>query len=140
MTARRYRAGRLVGSHIEALTANPGESPDALFRRAVAAIAGSIESGWKKETVPGYDRLGSLTAILPVSSLDDWVRARERLTTVSAIRKVALVALSRQEATIEIGYGGSLDQLKASLAEISLDLVRGDPLWRLARTGSDHTP
>ena len=32
-----------------------------------------------------------------------------------------------------IGYGGSIDQLRAGLAEISLDLVRGDPLWRLAR-------
>ena len=64
----------------------------------------------------------------------------ERLATVPAIRKVALVALSRQEATIEIGYGGNIDQLKASLAEISLDLVRGDPLWRLARTGPARTP
>ena len=61
------------------------------------------------------------------------MRARDRLSKVSAIRKIALMALSRQEATIEIGYGGSIDQLRAGLAEISLDLVRGDPLWRLAR-------
>ena len=99
-----------------------------------------IESGWKKETLAGYDQQGTLTAVLPITGLDDWVRARERLTAVPAIRKVALVALSRQEATIEIGYAGSIDQLKASLAGISLDLVRGDPLWRLARTGPDRTP
>jgi hypothetical protein len=48
------------------------------------------------------------------------------------------VTLSRQEATIEIGYVGSIDQLKSSLAGVSLDLVRGDPLWRLARTGPDR--
>jgi hypothetical protein len=59
---------------------------------------------------------------------------------VPAIRKVALVTLSRQEATIEIGYVGSIDELKASLAGVSLDLVRGDPLWRLARTGPDRAP
>jgi hypothetical protein len=37
------------------------------------------------------------------------------------------VALSLQEAKIEIEYLGSIDQLKASLAEAKLDLVRTDP-------------
>jgi hypothetical protein len=70
-----------------------------------------------------------------------------------AIRKIGLVALSLQEATIEIEYLGSVDQLKASLAEAKLDLVRGDPQgasplgaplqgtpqWRLARSGAPAT-
>ena len=34
----------------------------------------------------------------------------------------------------------NIDQLTASLAEISLDLVRGDPLWRLARSGPAPRP
>ena len=140
VSARRYRARRVVVSHVEPIAANPGEGADALWRRAVTAIAAGIEGGWKKDATPGYDQVGSLTAILPIASLDDWVRAREHLAAVPAIRKVALVALSRQEATIEIGYAGSIDQLKASLAEANLDLVRGDPLWRLARSGSDRTP
>lgn len=139
-TLRRYRAGRPVDSRVEKLTANPGETESELLRRAVAAIVAGIGSGWKTEAVARYDQEGSLTAVLPITGLDDWVRARERLAGVPAIRTIALVALSRQEATIEIGYGGNIDQLKASLAEISLDLVRGDPLWRLARTGPARTP
>jgi hypothetical protein len=140
VTVRRYRADRLVDSHQEKLTANPGESESELLRRAAAAIVSDIASGWKNEAVAHDDQEGSLTAILPISDLDDWVRARERLTKLPAIRKIALMALSREAATIEIGYGGSIDQLKASLAEISLDLVRGDPLWRLARTGPARRP
>jgi hypothetical protein len=139
-TVRRYRAGRPVDSHVEPIVAIPGESESDLLRRAVAAIVSDIASGWKKESVAHYDQEGSLTAVLPIAGLDDWVRARERLAGVPAIRKVALVALSRQEATIEIGYVGRIDQLTASLAEINLDLVRGDPLWRLARTGPARTP
>ena len=138
VTLRRYRAGQLIDSRNAPLTANPGESESDLLARATGAVAAVIESGWKKEPSAGYDQQGSLTAVLPITGLDDWVRARERLATVPAIRKVGLVALSRQEATIEIGYVGSIDQLKASLAGISLDLVRGDPLWRLARTGPDR--
>ncbi len=140
VTVRRYRADRLVDSHLEKLTADPGESESDLLRRAAAAIVSDIGSGWKNEAVSHYDQEGSLTAILPITDLDDWVGARERLAAVPAIRKIALLALSRQEATIEIGYGGSIDQLKASLAEIRLDLVRDDPLWRLARSGSARRP
>lgn len=140
LTLRRYRAGRLVDTHNASVAANPGESASDLLARASAGVAGDIASGWKKEPVASYDQQGTLTAVLPIAGLDDWVRARERLAAVPAIRKLALVALSRQEATIEIGYLGSIDQLKTGLAGISLDLVRGDPLWRLARSGPDRTP
>ena len=133
VAVRRYRAGQAVDSHAEKLTANPGESESDLLRRGAAAIVADIGNGWKNEASALNDQVGSLTAILPIADLDDWLRARDRLSKVSAIRKIALMALSRQEATIEIGYGGSIDQLRAGLAEISLDLVRGDPLWRLAR-------
>ena len=140
VTVRRYRAGQPVDVHAESLTTNPGEARDAFYRRAVATIAADIEGGWKKGPVAGYDQQGSLTAIMPITGLDDWVRVRERLAGLPAIRKVALVALSLQEATIEIEYVGSVDQLKASLAETNLELVRGDPAgqqtWRLARSGA----
>jgi hypothetical protein len=140
VTARRYHAGRLVATHVEPVAGKPGEAEDDLMRRAVTTVAADIESGWKKQPGPGYDQLGTLTAVMPISGLDDWLGARQRLATVAAIRKITLVALSRQEATIEIGYGGSIDDLKASLAGVSFDLVRGDPLWRLAHTGSGQTP
>jgi hypothetical protein len=140
VTVRRYRADRLIDSHQEKLTANPGEGESELLRRAAAAIVSDVASGWKNQAVAHDNEEGSLTAILPITDLDDWLRARERLAKVPAVHKIALMALSREAATIEIGYGGSIDQLKASLAEISLDLVRGDPLWRLARTGPARRP
>ncbi len=140
VTVRRYRAGQPLDNHFLPIGANPGESQSDLLHRAVAAVATALEGGWKKEPVPRYDQQGSLTAVLPITSLDDWLHARERLAAVPVIRKIAVVALSRQEATIEIGYVGSIDQLKAALAAISLDLVRGDPLWRLAHSGPSGTP
>jgi hypothetical protein len=153
VTARDYRAGRFVAAHVEPpLAANPGESREDLLRRAAAATAIDIEGGWKKAqpaaSTPGppapataggpeSGQEESLTAVLPIDSLHDWVQTRARLGDVPEIRKLALVALSRQQATVEIDYVGSLDQLKSSLAQISLDLVQGDPLWRLsARSGS----
>jgi len=150
VTVRHYRAGQAVDDHSDSVTANPGERRDQFFGRAAGVIAADIESGWKKAGLPGYDQQGSLTAVLPITGLEDWVRVRERLAALPAIRKVGLVALSLQEATIEIEYLGSIDQLKASLAEAKLDLIRGDPqgaspqstspqgpsMWRLARSGA----
>jgi hypothetical protein len=127
VTVRRYRVGQPVDDHSDSVTANPGERREQLLRRAVGVIAADIESGWKKAALPGYDQQGSLTAALPITGLEDWVRVRERLAALPAIRKIGLVALSLQEATIEIEYLGSVDQLKASLAEAKLDLIRGDP-------------
>jgi hypothetical protein len=154
IAVRRYRAGQMVDTHSDTVTANPGEPGDQLFRRAVAAIAGDVESGWKKGPLPRYDQQGSLTAVLPITGLDDWVRVRDRLAASPAIRKVTLTALSLQEATIEIEYLGTVDQLKVALAEAKLDLVRGDvqgasapgappqgaSVWRLARSGATAAP
>src|SRR5262249_57693001 len=112
--------------------------------RAVEKMAANIESGWKKGPLPRYDQQGRLTAVLAISGLDDWVRVRERLAALPVIRGVNLVTLSLQEATIELDYLGSIDQLKTGLAEARLDLVRGDSPglpqgssgWRLARSGA----
>jgi hypothetical protein len=137
---RRHRAGRATDSRSDAFAANPGESADDLLRRAAAAIVSDIGRGWKTETAASQGQWESLTAVLPIAGLDDWLRARERLAAVPAIRKLALVALSRQEATIEIGYSGTIGELKSELARISLDLVHGEPAWRLARTGPGRAP
>ncbi len=133
---KRYRGGRLVNSHSASLPTKPGESPTELVRRAVGETLAGINGGWKKEAPIGYDQQGSLTAVLPISSLDDWVKARDRIAALPSVKKLALVTLSRQEATIEIGYLGSIDQLKTALAGANLDLVRGDATWRLARPGT----
>ena len=141
---RRYRAGQPVDAHTDTVTANPGERSEQLFRRAAAQIAANIESGWKKGPLPRYDQQGRLTAVLPITGLDDWVRVRERLAALPVIRNVSIVTLSLQEATIELDYLGSIDQLKGALAEAKLDLVRGDSSgsppgpsgWRLARSGA----
>jgi hypothetical protein len=76
----------------------------------------------------------TLTATLPVDSLDDWLKLRGRLAGLPPIKKIEVKSLSRQEATVDIQYVGTLDQLKSSLALIHLDLEGSDPGWRLART------
>jgi hypothetical protein len=66
------------------------------------------------------------------------VQVRDRLASVSAIKKIDLLSLSRQEVRLEVKYVGSPDQLKSSLAEVSLDLGGGDPVWRILLSGATN--
>jgi hypothetical protein len=134
ITVRRYRTGQFVDAHFDSIDANPGEDEAALFSRAADTITADINGGWKntKDNLAGQQ--GRVVVVAPITGLDDWIKLRDRLAGLPSVRKIDIKSLSRQEATVEIQYLGSMDQLKANLAAIKLDLQGGDPTWRLARS------
>ena len=134
VTTKRYRSGHLADAHNTKFDANSGESTDDFLRRAVAIIADEIAGGSKGST-PRPDQTASLNASVPIDSIGDWVRVRDRLASVAAIRKVDLLSLNRHEAKIQIKYVGGSDQLKSSLAGVDLGLDGTDPVWRLQLSG-----
>jgi hypothetical protein len=136
VTVKRYGSGRLVDTQGSSFEADPGESEADLLKRAVESTAAEIESGAKRNAGAQSDQPGSLAVTVPITSLGEWVQVRNRLSSVSAIRKIDLLSLSRQEARIEVKYVGSQDQLKSSLAEVNLDLGGGDPIWRIQSSGA----
>ncbi|MBV8937385.1 MAG: DUF2066 domain-containing protein [Alphaproteobacteria bacterium] len=127
VSVKRYRYGHLVDTLAKSFEAAPGESEADFLKRAAEATAADIETGAKRnEGGPA-----SLAVSVPITSLGEWLQVRDRLASVSIIRKIDLLSLSRQEARIEVKYVGSQDQLKSSLAEANLDLGGGDPVWRI---------
>ena len=133
LSIKRYRSGHLVDTQSTTLGSTSGESESDLLKRAADAVAALIA---KKNTTPRGDQQATLAATVPLTSLGDWVQVRNRLASVPAVRKVDLLSLTRQEARIQLRYIGSPDQLKSGLAEVDLDLVGGDPAWRLQPSGA----
>jgi Uncharacterized protein conserved in bacteria (DUF2066) len=133
ISIKRYRSGHLLDSQSTSVDSTSGESENDLLKRAVDAVATLIA---KKNTTPRSDQQATLAATVPLTSLGDWVQVRNRLASVPAVRKVDLLSLTRQEARIQLRYIGSPDQLKSGLAEVDLDLVGGDPAWRLQPSGA----
>lgn len=131
ISVKHYRAGQLVDTHGQSLDANPGEAPADFFRRAVQATAGAIDSNWQGIAAQPTQQ-GTLTVAVSITGLDDWLKIRERMSTLPAIRSIELRSLSRQEATIDVAYTGDTDQLAAALKSLNFDLVKGDPVWRLS--------
>lgn len=136
VSVKRYRSGRLVDTQAISFEADPGESEADLLKRAAESTAAEIESGAKRNAGPRSDQPASLAVTVPITSLGEWVQVRDRLASVSAIRKIDLLSLTRQEARIEVKYVGSQDQLKSSLAGVNLDLGGGDPIWRIQSSGA----
>jgi hypothetical protein len=136
VTVKRYRYGRLVDTQASSFEADPAESEADLLKRAAVSTAAEIETGAKLSAAARTDQPASLAVTVPITSLGDWVQVRNRLASVSSIRKIDLLSLSRQEARIEVKYVGGQDQLKSSLAEVSLDLDGGDPIWRIRSSGA----
>jgi hypothetical protein len=137
ITVRRYHTGQFVDVHFDSVDAKPNEADADLFKRAADTIAADLDNGWKNAKGGPGDQQGTLIVSAPISGLDDWLKLRDRLATIPVVRKIDVKALSRQEATIEIQYLGTMDQLKANLSAAKLDLQGGDPTWRLARSGAD---
>ncbi|MGH7045691.1 MAG: DUF2066 domain-containing protein [Stellaceae bacterium] len=133
LSLKRYRQGQLLGSRSDQVTANPGEDEASLLQRTVALAVADIEHGPPPPSPAGA---ASLDAVVPISSLGDWVEMRQRLTAIPAIRSVDLLSLSRQQAKIEIRYVGNPDQLKSALADADLDLAGADPNWQLQPAGA----
>lgn len=139
VTVRRYHQGQFVDVHFDSIGANPNEADADLFKRAADMIATDIDSGWKTAKADLSGPPASLTVVASISGLDDWIQLRDMLAAAPAVRKIEVKTLSRQEATIDIQYVGTPDQLKANLAAMKLDLEGGDPTWRLARSGAAKT-
>lgn len=140
VSVKRYRSGRLVDVHGTSYDAKPGENEVDFLRRTADAVAVDIESNLKKTAASSSDQQGSLAITVPIASLGDWLQVRNRLASITSIRKLDLLSLSRQEAKIEVKYIGTQDQLKSSLAEVDLDLAGGDPIWRIqpSRIATPH--
>jgi hypothetical protein len=139
VTVRRYHLGQFVDVHFDSIDGNPGEAPTVLFQRAADTIAADIGNGWKNAKGDlGEQQQASVEVVAPINGLDDWIKLRDQLATVPSVRKVELKSLSRQEATVDIQYVGNMDQLKANLSAMKLDLQGGDPVWRLARSAANN--
>jgi hypothetical protein len=131
VTVKRYRYGHLVDTQASSFEAEPAESEADLLKRAADATAAEIETGAKLNADAHSNQPASLAVTVPITTLGEWVQVRNRLASVTSIRKIDLLSLSREEARIEVKYVGSQDQLKSSLAEVNLDLAGGDPIWRI---------
>jgi Uncharacterized protein conserved in bacteria (DUF2066) len=112
-----------------------------LLRQAAAAVADDLQAAWRRATAtaaaPVEGKLSSATrVVVPLTSLEEWVRIRKRLQTLAQVQGVTLQSITREEARLTIVYPGNTEQLSSALAETGLYLRDEDGQWVITTDAS----
>jgi hypothetical protein len=116
---------------ILSFAADPDGSVDDLLKRAATEVAAQVEEEWKQDNLLRFGPEGTLSAMVPLEGLADWLAVRGRLEGVAFIRDAELVSLSRNVAVVNLRYIGDIGQLRLALAQSDLDLFEGATSWIL---------
>jgi hypothetical protein len=115
-----------------------GVTPE-LLRRAALALASDVDAAYRRGWAaapgllpPSQTRSSSTRVVVPVSSLEDWVAIRTRLTSMPQVERVKLVSLSREAARLTIVYPGPTEQLADALSRAGLFLYKQDGEWTVS--------
>lgn len=129
---------RAIGGEVERLfsetiVARPGEDTGQFLIRAAADTSRLVQERWSSAHVLQYDRAGTLTALVPLATLGEWVRIRKTLGEIAAVRQTDLLRLGRNEALVEIHFVGDEKQLQSAMAQRDLMLLNatGEAAWEL---------
>lgn len=106
-----------------------GENLDAVMLRAVQNINQNMDTVFKQPNLLAFDRVGSLSTLVPLAGLADWLNVRERLSQVPQVRRWELVSLSKAEAALVLHTVGEHDQVVAALQRAGLGLEPAEGYW-----------
>jgi hypothetical protein len=120
------------------MTAQNDETLDQLMARAVAEMRRDVEDRWKSQTLARFDERGTLTAEVPLTSLDEWREILSRLGDNILIDHVDIVTLTSSKAEIVLHFLGRIPQLQVSLEQD--DLTLDQPAAAVPLEGDAATP
>jgi hypothetical protein len=125
-----------------------GDSRGEVFIATVRAVASVVEQHWKRQALAvNAGAPQSLRAVAPISSLSDWTSLRRQLESISEVRDIKVLELSREGARIEISYVGDLRRLTAALSRHDIAMTEEPGMaedgqsagWVLRRGGAGAT-
>lgn len=112
-----------------------GETVEAMMNRAARDIDRAIDTVFKQPNLLQFDRAATLSTLVPLAGLDDWLTVRERLGRVPQVRRWELVSLSKTEAAVILHIVGEQEQVRGALSNASLQLDWGDGYWVMRPMG-----
>lgn len=133
-----------VGSTAQApilldLAAIAGQDLDSLLRQAALATADAVGEAWTQANLLRFDQEQVVFFEIPLSSLGDWLKVRERLGQVALISDVHLRELRRDTAEIELRFFGELGQLEDALVQRDL-ILENEPIEPSGLLRAEDTP
>lgn len=139
LTVRMRRIGPgkpVVLSDVEVPVA-AGTPAEKAYAAAAEQAEAAIEDAWKNRGTVDLSRKTRIVAEARISSLEQWNNLFSRLSSVSSVSDVSLVAMNIGEARVGFSYIGTPDQLRAAAEQSNLTLTdRGGSWWIAAGKAS----
>jgi hypothetical protein len=105
------------------------------FSALADAITDKVAESWKSRSSVDYATRARLVADVQFNSLEEWARIRAQLGAVRAVSDFDVLGLARNEAEVDLGYFGRVEQLRDAMAQQSLTLVNGPEGFTLQLSG-----
>ena len=90
-----------------------------------------IDQDWRSVAVVRRDTQDGMNVTVPISSLADWAKVRQRLGGIPAIKSMDVRALETDHADMRLEFYGTPEQLQQTLAQAGLTLDKDADKWRL---------
>ena len=107
------------------------EEAEAMLMRVAKTIGQEIAQEWKRRTLVSLDQSAQLEALVPLSSLGDWVQMKKRLGQVPVVKGVVLNEMTISSASLRLNYLGTQEQLYATLQQYGISLEQQQQRWVL---------
>ncbi len=109
-----------------------GETVDAMLMRAAREIGEDVTSAWKRNAMVGQGPQTKITAVLDMSSLQQFVTVRERLRKAPIVKNPAVQAMSTNRAVFDMSVTVPPQQLASAMVQYGLDMSERNGDWYVA--------
>ena len=109
------------------VAAKAGETLPTVLQRAADAVAEAAANAHKQlAAVPAGQEAGAINAVVAISSMKEWLQARQRLSALPLIQRVEVVSVSREEAVVILHASGAMPQVEQVLMQAGFVLTPGE--------------
>lgn len=107
------------------------------YKAAVDTIILKLEKDFKQGNVVEFSSASSLTAVVPIDSIVDWLKVQKKLSGIAIIDRYELQAMRSDKVQIIIYFGRGINRLISEMAAAKLILEEGaDGIWVLYEKGN----
>lgn len=96
-----------------------------LYDLAVNLVHQALQKDWKAKTIVKTQDSNRFGVVIPIQSLQQWVKIESDLNKVSGIDGTLTRSLTPQEAQVDLLYQGDVQQLVHALGQFGMTLERG---------------
>ncbi len=97
----------------------------ALYDRGVKLVRRALQKDWKiKTAIAAQPQMGSISVVVPINSLSDWIAIQSELHRVSGLSNIVLQSLTPTQANVTLSYKGGQDRLALTLAQAGMEIER----------------